>query len=307
MKIKFFTALISFLFLTSYHEAHRHHTLCFPENDMSFPDNGRTAGGLTKAEFDLVLDEFEAVMQFVVSRADGGSILVVERLWNNNSVNAYAVPYGIYKQVTFFGGLARHPEMTTDSLRLIACHELGHHLAGRPYWPERDPRNPNILIEGTEGWAASEGESDYYASLKCMRHLIIEGEKSNLAMKTSDLSRYPTSEVSFARNKCSQSFTNAQDRDICVRASMAGYSLGRVFKGFSSTEVSLTTPNPNVVAKTDPRHPQGQCRTDTYFQGALCEVSYRLDVLKEDPNYNTCNRRNGDTVGVRPLCWYKPS
>lgn len=299
--------MIALLFLTSYHEAHRHHTLCFPENDMSFPDNGRTTAGLTKAEFDLVLDEFEGIMWTVVNNAEGGAKLVVERLWNNNSVNAYAVPYGIYRQVTFFGGLARHPEMTTDSLRLIACHELGHHLAGRPYWPERDPINPQIIIEGTESWAASEGESDYYASLKCFRHLVIEGQKDNFAMKMSDLSKYPAEEVAFAKTKCAQSFTNAQDSEICVRSTMAGYSLGRVFKGFSFSDISLMTPSKVEVAKTDPKHPAGQCRTDTYFQGALCEVSYRDDVVKEDPNWKTCNEASKHTVGLRPRCWYKPS
>ena len=155
MKGQFFIALLSFLFLTSFHQAHRHHTFCFPENDMKFPESGRTSGGLSRTEFDLVLDEFQAVMQFEVNNVEGGAKLVIQRLWNNDSVNAYAVPYGIYKQLTFFGGLARHPEMTSDTLRLVACHELGHHLAGRPYWPERDGLTGKN-VEGTESWAASE-------------------------------------------------------------------------------------------------------------------------------------------------------
>ncbi len=274
---------------------------------MRFPENGRTTGGLTKTEFDLVLDEFEGVMWFMVNNAENGAKLVVERLWNNDAVNAYAQSYGIYRQVTFFGGLARHPEMTSDSLRMIACHELGHHLAGRPYWPEPDPLFPGLYIEGSESWASSEGESDYYASLKCFRHLIIEGQKNNYAITSADLKKYPVQEVNFATTNCQQSFTKAIDLEVCIRGAMAGYSLGRIFKTAASTDVSLMTPNPRVVTKTDPKHPQGQCRTDTYFQGALCEVSYRDSILKEDPNFSTCNEKSNHKVGLRPLCWYKPS
>lgn len=307
MSYKLMTAVISFLFLTSFHTAHRHHTFCFPDNDMSFPINGKLSGGLTQAEFDLVLDEFEGVMWVEVNNAENGAILVVERLWNNNAVNAYALPYGIYRQVTFFGGLARHPEMTSDTLRLIACHELGHHLAGKPYWPERDPLNPSKVIDGTESWAASEGQSDYYASLKCFRQLIIEGQSNNFAIASSDLKKYPETEVTFATQKCNQNFTNNQDQEICLRASLAGYSAGKIFKGFNQVEVSLKTPSKSVVTKVDFRHPEGQCRTDTYFQGALCDVSYRDRVLKDDPNWNTCNEKSNHKDGLRPYCWYKPS
>jgi hypothetical protein len=304
---KLIGAVVSLLFLTSFHQAHRYRTLCFPENNMSFPENAKVATGISKADFDLVLDEFEAVMQFEVNNVENGAKLVVERLWNNNAVNAYATPYGIYRQVTFFGGLARHPEMTTDTLRVIACHELGHHLAGRPYWPDRDPANPMKYLEGTESWAAAEGEADYYSTLKCFRHLVIEGEKMNLPILTSNISDYPINEVTYAKTKCNQSFTNAKDQEICLRASMAGYSGGRIFRGYSSAAISLETPSTTVVPKTDYTHPQGQCRADTYFQGALCEISYRNSILKEDPNWHTCNVKDKYSVGLRPTCWYKPS
>ncbi len=306
-KTKLITISLSLLFLTSFHVSHRHHTFCFPENDMSFPENAKTSGGLTKQEFDLVLDEFEAVMQFEVNSVENGAKLVVERLWNNNSVNAYALPYGIYRQITLFGGLGRHPEMTTDVLRLVACHEVGHHLAGRPYWPERDPNNSNLFLEGSESWAAAEGESDYYASLKCFRHLVIEGQGMNLAIESPELTGYPQAEFAFAKSSCDQSFTKSEDQDICLRASLAGYTAGRIFKGMASKEISLKTPTTNVVSKLDFRHPAGQCRADTYFQGALCRITYRDRKDKDDPNYNTCNEKNNDKVGIRPRCWYKPS
>ncbi len=312
---KLVTALLSLFLLTSFHQAHRYHTLCFPENDMSFPENdmsfpenAKLATGLSKPEFDLVLDEFEGIMWFEVNNAEGGARLVVERLWNNDAVNAYAVPYGIYRQVTFFGGLARHPNMTTDALRMVACHELGHHLAGRPYWEEKDSLNPTRYIAGSESWASSEGESDYYASLKCFRHLIIEGEKNNYGVKSSDLTKYPPAEVAHAKVECEKSFTMDQDLRICVRSSLAGLVLGQIFKSrFIMREPSLKSPASEVVLKTDFKHPRGQCRTDTYFQGSLCSVTYRNSVHKDDPSKNTCSRKQNYSVGLRPLCWYKPS
>lgn len=305
--VKTLSLILSAVFLSSFHVAHRHHTFCFPDNDMSFPINGKTSGGLSKQEFDLVLDEFEAVMQFEVNSVENGAKLVVERLWNNNSVNAFAIPYGIYRQITMFGGLGRHPEMTTDVLRLVACHEVGHHLAGRPYWPMQDEMNPNTFIEGSESWASSEGQSDYYASLKCFRHLVIEGQGMNLAIASPDLSKYNSDELTFAKSNCDVQFNNPQDQNICLRASLAGYTAGRIFKGRSTGSVSLKTPSSAVVLKTDFRHPEGQCRADTYFQGALCAISYRDRLDKDDPNFHTCNEKNKDPVGVRPRCWYSPT
>jgi len=198
--------------------------------------------------------------------------------------------------------------MTTDALRLVACHELGHHLAGKPYWEERDPDNPTQFIAGSESWAASEGESDYYASLKCFRHLIIEGEKNNYEMKSPNLNKYPNEEINYAKQRCSESFTSQQDLRICLRASLAGLTAGQIFKSrFAFKEPSLKTPTAKTVIKTNYKHPEGQCRTDTYFQGALCEVSYRNSVHKDDPSKNVCSRKQNYTVGVRPRCWFNPS
>ena len=53
-------------------------------------------------------------------------------------------------------------------------------------------------------------------------------------------------------------------------------------------------------------HPGTQCRLDTYFQGALCSLSEENDVDQEDPRIGNCNRVDGDQLGARPFCWYKP-
>jgi hypothetical protein len=32
-----------------------------------------------------------------------------------------------------------------------------------------------------------------------------------------------------------------------------------------------------------------------------------VDVDQRDGSVGTCNRKAGDTVGARPLCWYAPN
>lgn len=300
--IKAFTTLgLSFL-LTSFQFFHR--AECFPKNSLSFPADAKSSSGLSKAEYDTVLDEFEAVMTLETSRVDNGALLVIERKWDNSEVNAMAYQSGNYRYVSMFGGLARHPNTTTDVLRLVACHELGHHIGGAP-----KKASGGIWGWGGASWASNEGQSDYYASMKCFRRLVIEGRKNNLAVAGPDLSIFPANEVQYAKNECAKSFSDSLDQEICVRASMGGFSIGLLFSSFSSNGpvISLKTPNPRVVSSTDDNHPQSQCRTDTYFQGAVCEVSYRNDVSTSDANFGTCNRKDNHTRGLRPLCWFKPS
>ncbi len=296
--LKAFIILSIGLFTTSFHHAHT--SDCFPKNDLSFPADQKSSGGITKAEFDQVLDEFEAVMNLEVSRVDAAR-LVVERKWETADVNAMAYQSGIYRYIVMYGGLARHPDVTVDAFRLVACHELGHHLGGAPkkvggFW-------------GGAAWASNEGQADYYASLKCFRRLVIEGQKLNLAVAGPDLSNYPASELNMAKAECAKSFTNSDDQEICLRATMGGYAIGRMFNSFGSASkpISLSTPNPNVVSKTNDNHPESQCRTDTYFQGAICDVSYRNDVSNNDERYGTCNKKDNHPRGLRPLCWFRPS
>lgn len=295
------------IFTTSFYSTHDHnhnsdhqHTSnCFPENDLKFPADQKSAGGISKEEFNLVLDEFEAVMNLEVSRVDAAR-LVVERRWETADVNAMAYQSGSYRYIVMYGGLARHPDVTSDAFRLVACHELGHHLGGAPkklggYW-------------GGSSWASNEGQADYYASLKCFRRLVIEGRKLNQAVAGPDLSQYPETELNYAKAECAKSFTNSDDQEICVRATMGGYAIGRMFASFgSTTSISLHTPNPTVVTRTNDNHPESQCRTDTYFQGAICDVSYRNDVSNNDERYGTCNQKDNHARGLRPLCWHKPS
>jgi hypothetical protein len=67
-----------------------------------------------------------------------------------------------------YGGLARYPGMTEMGFQIVLCHEIGHHLGGQPTYNQgRD-------------WASVEGQSDYWATLSCMKTLGLDSMAGSL-------------------------------------------------------------------------------------------------------------------------------
>jgi hypothetical protein len=256
-----------------------------PENDLYIPADSKLTGGLTKQQFDAVIDKVEAIYSPIVSNM--GGTLKVEREWKDGTVNAYATRVGSWS-VHMFGGLARHSTITEDGLALVLCHEIGHHIGGAP--------KVNSLFGR---WASNEGQADYFATLKCLRKTFLND--NNLTI----IKRLQAPKALSAA--CASTWTNKEDRAICVRSGMAGASVAALFAALrNKPESKFDTPDTNVVSKTDDDHPATQCRLDTYFQGALCEASFNEDVSQKDEVKGTCHKSLGHTNGLRPLCWFKP-
>lgn len=72
-------------------------------------------------------------------------------LWSSPTINAQAWISGVAKNVTIYGGLARHPGLTRSGLALAIAHETGHHLGGCPLDPEIR-------------WMTWQGQADYWAA-----------------------------------------------------------------------------------------------------------------------------------------------
>jgi len=248
-----------------------------PENTLQIPV-GFSAAGLKENEFNQVLDRVQAVYGPIVA-AKGGQ-LVIERNWDDPTVNAYATEDGKQWKISMFGGLARYPSITRDAFYLVACHELGHHLGGSP------------KISGTD-WATNEGGADYYSTLKCLRRVLP--------------ATAPDGVDPVAAKACDASFRDRASRNRCKASAMAGFAAATLFQQLSQTgPISFATPDPSVVAAMDDSHPAAQCRLDTYFQGALCAKPVDQDVSNTDPNAGACTRKQRFAVGLRPRCWYKP-
>lgn len=259
-----------------------------PPNDLSIPIGSLEAAGVTEPQYNEVMDQIQAVYGPIIAARRGK--LVINRLWDDATVNASAERNGREYIINMFGGLARHEAITQDGLALVACHEIGHHLGGAPKFG---------IFERID-WASNEGQADYFANLKCLRLVFASAGASAFSR--------PKAEESQPQAACAQSYASPNEQAVCVRTAVAGMSVTSLFRSIRHETVlpRYDTPDPKVVDKTSDRHPPTQCRLDTYFSSSLCTRAIGDALDEENPASGTCTRSQGYTAGLRPLCWYKP-
>lgn len=256
-----------------------------PQNDMKIPIGSYEAKGISQEQFNQVMDRVEKI--YGPEIAARGGRLVLKRLWDNPTVNASAQRMGNDYVLNMYGGLARHESITQDGMALVVCHEMGHHIGGAPKYG------------GGNNWASNEGQSDYFANMKCLRRMFADEGASFTRPKGDDAGPRPA---------CEASFQSEADRAMCVRGSMAGMSVTTLFRILRRESVipRFDTPDPAVVSRMYDAHPGTQCRLDTYFAGSVCSASVTDEVDQRDPAKGTCTAASGHSSGLRPLCWYKP-
>ena len=277
--------LLSFTVQSSTHN-------CFPENTKMNPISySKSSNQMTEQRFNEIIGKAYEVYG-PIFKEQYGADLVITPDWKNSTVNAYAQQIGKTWKVHMYGGLARDPLVTDDGFLAVICHEIGHHVGGAPH-------------KGY-GWAANEGQSDYFATAKCLKK-IFEKDITNTLISYVN-TQYITEEQRFAKEACQAVYKSHAERAICFRSALAGESLARLLGSLGgSSNVKFTTPDTKVVARTDHNHPQGQCRLDSYFQGALCDADHRVWPSKTDASEGYCTSKDNYQVGLRPLCWFKPS
>ena len=256
-----------------------------PPNDLSIPVGSMQALGIGQDQFNAVLDTVEKL--YAPEVAARGGVLQVRRLWTDATVNASAQQQGKTYILNMYGGLARHAAITMDGFALVACHEMGHHLGGAPR-------------KGTS-WASNEGQADYYANLKCLRRVFSDTASSAFTRSVSG--------DAFAEKSCAQTFPDPKESALCMRNALAGKSVSVLFQALhnEAKEPAFDTPDPKVVTAMFNDHPATQCRMDTYLQGSLCTQPVSSVLSNTNPVTGTCTRSGGFSVGIRPLCWYKPA
>jgi hypothetical protein len=77
--------------------------------------------------------------------------ITYEAVLEVDSINAQAWRSGSQPYVRVYGGLVRHPALSTSGISLVLAHETGHHLGGPPY----DHSLP---------WMSWQGQADYWAA-----------------------------------------------------------------------------------------------------------------------------------------------
>jgi hypothetical protein len=268
---------------------------CFPENKFNFPVDAKNkisnkykgflsdnAGGLSEEDFHSAISLIETTYGPVVEKATGKK-LIFQREWDNPRVNASATRDDQGNPVVVInGGLARHPMMTFDSLLLLVCHEIGHHLGGAP----RQFRGTSKL----RSWSSAEGQADYFSTAKCLPKVLMnstDDENKKAVMKMNYI------DYQLAKVRC--------ESDLCIRMATAGLVTSRFIASLKNGAMpSLEVKDESKVSEINMGHPAPQCRLDTYVAGANCLVL--MDVLpdSEDPKVGACVNKSD-----RPSCWFK--
>lgn len=261
------------------------HQLCsgyLPENDLYISEAQAMAGrGIVQSQFNDILNRIQR--QYANEFAKYGARLVVERKWSDGTVNAYAWQDGNNWIISMFGGFARHPSITYDGFAMVACHEIGHHIGGAPVKPA--------------SWASNEGQSDYYAAVKCLKRLfanddnekILNGRRIDATIKAN----------------CQNVHRSRQDQLLCMRVGMAGISMATVLQSMGGGNTpKVTTPDTTRVSSTMHSHPPAQCRLDTTYQGGLCSVSPYAGVSDRNAATGYCFDATTYPQGRRPRCWF---
>lgn len=268
-----------------------------PKNNLHLQDTfHRQKTSMTEEKFRKIIDHVAARFRSFVEGHN--SSLVQHYLWDNPTVNAYAYQEFNTWNLVMYGGLARRPEITEDGFAMVVCHELGHHLAGYPFYGE--------------GWAASEGQSDYFASFACAKRIWTDrSENAKFRQKIS----YE------GKRMCDSVWNQREHQDLCYRSLMAGKSVATLLGNLNGDRApEFETPSEEVVTQTNTSHPRAQCRLDTYVQGALCAKNFNYGVIPARSHYwgqatasaeveasaFSCTRLEEYGIGKRPRCWFAP-
>lgn len=271
------------------------HAKFLPDNDLHLEDSLIKIATIDQTAFNDAIDEAEDYYGPLFA-SEFGATLQINRLWSNSTVNASASRSGSTWIVNMYGGLARRSEVTKDGFALVICHELGHHVGGYPFY--------------SGNWAASEGQSDYFATLSCARELWRDDTSINAS--------YRNTVNAYAKELCDSVWSSEADQNLCYRTMMGGKSLADLLSALGGTSSDFEDPDTSVVSSTQTSHPAGQCRLDTYMAGALCDDSWDATVIPGNQGSNstsseqqsvqyTCSLTEdyaGYTEGTRPTCWF---
>lgn len=273
-----------------------------PEHLIDYSSLKEGVSQSSKEEVDQVIKRLNEIYSPIVKEHRGK--LSLKNKWSDDKIYARATQVWRSWKVEVSGGLARRPELTTDGLALIICHELGHHLAGFPFYPSPTP------FQRT--WAATEGQSDYFATQSCAKKLWENEAAIN--------SEYAEKVPEIVRAKCQRSYRSAPKANLCMRINHAVESMIQTMANLMQRPMpAFDTPDPNVVDKIVLKHPAVQCRLDTSFEGTLCNAPWKDELIPgkklrngRDNNLNqekeaatvSCMKRSGSTKGLRPACWF---
>ncbi|MFT6631806.1 MAG: hypothetical protein ACJAS4_001767 [Bacteriovoracaceae bacterium] len=253
-----------------------------PLNELLIPKTMKA--NISELQFNQLIDKVIKPYKEDILNHYKAKDFVINRLWDNEKVNASAsIRENVYS-LKIYGGLARFAPLTQDGFTLVLCHELGHLIGGAPTW-----KPYNI--------SSSEGQADYFATLKCFRRI-----NQNETLIINEDQVHP-----LALKKCKNSFAMKHEYQLCLRSALAQDSLTETITQLADLAIkpNRETPDPYVrMFILFNGYPSPQCRLDTMFSGSLCQNDINELMDKNLYNKGTCFEKNGDVTGLRPKCWY---
>lgn len=234
-----------------------------PENNLNLQDK-RFKTAIEYEDYNFILDLIEETYKPIVSNF--GANLIIDQEWDSSTVNAYAYKQGRDWFVVIHGGLARRPELNVDSIAMVVCHELGHHLGGYPFY-----RWSNM---------ANEGQSDYFSTGACFKKYLDQ---------TIFMGKVEEEAIEYCGEKKDPSIN-------CTRTITAAMGLTNLLnRGY----ISPFETSDYITDKMINEHPPAVCRFDTYKAGYFC-------TKKWDDTLIPYSRKESYKVACsKPRCWFK--
>jgi hypothetical protein len=161
--------------------------------------------------------------------------------------------------VSILSGYLREELGGLDVHMLVMCHEMAHHLGGKPY---------KLDDEGKIRWASMEPQADYWATQVCIPAFLKQFPEY--------LTLRPNINPEIKR-RCAREFHILEKKyQYCLFSSQAALQLAKIHQKYKlpmdpdEPPVSPSTPNRNIVEELDRNnYPNNQCRFDSSFFGAL--------------------------------------
>lgn len=252
--------------------------ICFVFTALSY-------AGISREEFHGLMDKMERTLATDLSAFP--QMITFNRLWNNPKDSPIANRDNDRRWIEIYGGFARHPHVTSDSFVLVLCHELGHFVGGFP-----SPYGVH------ERHMTAEGQADYYATAKCLRKVFENDDNAAIVAAR----KVPGT----LRKLCEVNYHDQQEAALCMRSGLASLDYGKFLAVRARVALpKVETPEETRVSETHHKYSTPQCRLDTFIQGALCRQPHNVRISALDETIGACHGRNGDTVGIRPACWFK--
>lgn len=191
-------------------------------------------------QVEKLMKTFEDHFSPLVERQEGKLFFILD--WDSDRVVAEARrPNAQDWEIILHGGVIRNNSIGIAELSLILCHELGHHLGGKP-------------TAVRDGWSACEGQADYWSSLVCIKKF------KNLLSEVV---------ISDEVTKWCAKHAQASDKD-CGAFTQAALNLTRFYGYFQPAGYSqLDAVDFTIATRTFFGHPAPQCRLDTLLSGYL--------------------------------------